>query len=125
MADNHTSYDHRPLFLEALPTGSEAPLDWLAPSDRSSILPFPTDCEYCEVVQSTGEHPAQQASGWLRGCDGQLVVRSPLQVKGVMVPGGGTSPGELHRVIGWAVFDGHLGGGLWSCGRYTQRNVRT
>lgn len=96
------------------PTCPDVPLDWLACDCRPAPGPAPTDGCHGEVVHSPREHPPQDAAGQVHLCDGQAVWRSPLQAEVVVVPGGGTPPRQLYRVIGRALFDGQVRGRLWS-----------
>lgn len=96
------------------PTCSDAPLDWLACDCGPAPGPTPADGHHGEVVPSPRKHPGQDPAGQLSLRDGQAVRRSPLQPEAVVVPGGGTGPRQLYRVIGRALFDGQVGGRLWS-----------
>lgn len=96
------------------PTCPDVPLDWLAPDERPAPGSAPGDGRHGEVVLSPRKHAAQDPARQVCLCDGQAVRRSPLQAEAVVVSGGGTGPRQLYRVIGRALFDGHVSGRLWS-----------
>lgn len=90
---------------EVLPrTGSDAVMDRCAVGRRGPGLHGSTDGAEAEGVQSSGEHPFQDAAAerstavWID--DREPVLGSPLQVKVVIVRIYRTAPGDLQRGVG-------------------------
>ena len=85
-------------------------MDGCAVCGRGPGLRGPTDAAQAEGVQSSGEHPSQDAAA--RGAaviwvdDRQPVLRTPLQVEVVIVGVDGATPGDLQGGVGG------VGGGL-------------
>lgn len=102
------------------PTCPDAPLYWLTCDCRSLPGPASADGHHAEVVPSPWKHPRQDAYSQLGLCDGQAVLRGPLQLEAVIVPRGGTRPRQLYRIIGRPLFDGQVSGRFWSWGRSEQ-----
>lgn len=87
-----------------LPTGSDALVDGCAESGRGLRLGGPADGAEAEGVQSSWKHPFQDAAA---GCtavvrvdDRQPVLRSPLQVKVIVVGVGRAAPGDFQGGVG-------------------------
>lgn len=102
------------------PTCPNTPLYWPTCDRRSVPGPASTDGHHAEVVSSPGKHSRQDAYSQLGLCDGQTVLRGPLQLEAVIVPRGGTRPRQLYRIIGRPLFDGQVSGWFWSWRRSEQ-----
>lgn len=97
------------------PTCSNASLDWLAHDWRPAPGPTPADSHHAEVVLSPRKHSAYDTPGQVKPCDRQGVCWHPLKAEVIIVPKVWTRPRQLYGVIGWALFDGQVGGRPWSC----------
>lgn len=86
------------------PTGPDAVLDGCAVCGCGPGLRGPADAAQAEGVQSSGEHPSQDAAARgaavVRVDDGQPVPRSPLQVEVVVVRVDRAAPGDLQGGVG-------------------------
>lgn len=86
------------------PTGPDAVVNGCAVGGRSPGFRGAADAAQAKGVQSSGEHPSQDAAAGgaaeVRVEDGQPVPRSPLQVEVVVVGVDGAAPGELQGGVG-------------------------